>query len=99
MKIAVRIFCLTGMRCIPLFSFSQLLNKEIENLKKDVAMKHATWSVYVINSRTDSVIADYNGNTSLIPASTMKSVSTSAALGRLGSDYVFNTHLQYDGIF
>lgn len=62
-------------------------------------MKHATWSVYVINSRTDSVIADYNGNTSLIPASTMKIVTTSAALGMLGSDYVFKTQLQYDGVF
>lgn len=76
---------------------SQSLNKEIENLKKDEALKHATWSIYVINSKNDSVLADYNGQTSLIPASTMKIVTTGAALGLLGSDYVFKTQLQYDG--
>lgn len=62
-------------------------------------MKHATWSVYVINSRNDSVIADYNGHISVVPASTMKIVTTSAALGILGSDHVFKTQLQYDGMF
>jgi D-alanyl-D-alanine carboxypeptidase/D-alanyl-D-alanine-endopeptidase (penicillin-binding protein 4) len=84
---------------LPLISYSQSLNKEIENLKKDVALKHATWSIYVVNSKTDSVVADYNGNTSVIPASTMKIVTTGAALGMLGSDYVFKTQLQYDGTF
>lgn len=82
----------------PLISYSQL-NKEIENLKKDDALKHATWSIYVVNSKTDSVIADYNSNASVVPASTMKIVTTSAALGMLGSDYVFKTQLQYDGSF
>jgi D-alanyl-D-alanine carboxypeptidase/D-alanyl-D-alanine-endopeptidase (penicillin-binding protein 4) len=83
----------------PMLCISQSLNKEIENLKKDAALKHATWSIYVVNSITDSVVADYNSNTSLVPASTMKIVTTSAALGMLGSDYVFKTQLQYDGIF
>jgi D-alanyl-D-alanine carboxypeptidase/D-alanyl-D-alanine-endopeptidase (penicillin-binding protein 4) len=82
-----------------LISNSQSLNKEIENLKKDVALKHASWSIYVVNSKTDSVVADYNSNVSLVPASTMKIVTTSAALGMLGSDYVFKTQLQYDGSF
>jgi D-alanyl-D-alanine carboxypeptidase/D-alanyl-D-alanine-endopeptidase (penicillin-binding protein 4) len=79
-------------------SNAQTLTKEIETLKDDKALKHATWSIYVINSKTDSVIADYNSNVSLIPASTMKIVTTSAALGMLGSDYVFKTQLQYDGV-
>ncbi len=83
----------------PLISNAQSLNREIENLKKDPALKHATWSIYVLNSTTDSVVADYNANTSVVPASTMKIVTTSAALGMLGSDYVFKTQLQYDGVF
>jgi D-alanyl-D-alanine carboxypeptidase/D-alanyl-D-alanine-endopeptidase (penicillin-binding protein 4) len=83
----------------PLLSNSQSLNKEIEVLKKDVALKHATWSIYVVNSKTDSVVADFNSNTSLIPASTLKIVTTGAALGMLGSDHIFKTQLQYDGTF
>lgn len=84
---------------LSLFSYSQSLNREIENLKKDVDLKHASWSIYVVNSKSDSVIADYNSAASLIPASTMKIVTTSAALGMLGSDYVFKTQIQYDGVF
>ncbi len=87
------------MICCPFFSIAQSLGKEIENLKKDAAMKHAAWGIYVINTKTDSIIADYNGHISLIPASTLKIVTTSAALGMLGSDYVFRTQLQYDGTF
>lgn len=84
---------------LPLISYSQSLNKEIENLKKDVDLRHASWSIYVLNSKTDSVVADYNSAASLIPASTLKIVTTAAALGMLGSDYVFKTQIQYDGIF
>lgn len=84
---------------LPLISYAQSLNKEIENLKKDVDLKHASWSIYVLNSKTDSVVADYNSAASLIPASTLKIVTTAAALGMLGSDYVFKTQIQYDGIF
>ena len=79
-------------------SYAQSLNKEIEHLKKDAALKHASWSIYAVHSKTDSVIADFNSNVSLVPASTLKIVTTSAALGMLGSDFVFKTQLQYDGI-
>lgn len=79
--------------CVP----AQSLLKEVENLKKDPALKHASWSIYVVSSKTDSVLADYNSQVSLIPASTMKIITTGAALGMLGSDYVFKTQLQYDG--
>src|SRR3954465_13182549 len=89
---------LIGCLFFSVISNAQSLSKEIENLKKDEALKHATWSIYVYNSKTDSVIADFNGNISLIPASTLKIVTTSAALGMLGSDYVFKTQLQYDGV-
>lgn len=91
-------FTLIGSLLISAITYAQSLNKEIENLKKEDALKHATWSIYVVNSKTDSVLADYNSNVSLIPASTLKIVTTGAALGMLGSDYVFKTQLQYDGI-
>src|ERR1019366_3057410 len=40
-----------------------------------------------------------NSNISLVPASTLKIVTTSAALTLLGNDFKFETKLQYDGIF
>lgn len=98
MRMRLKKSILIGSLFISFTSYSQSLNKEIEHLKKDEALKHATWSVYVVNSKNDSVIADYNGHVSLVPASTLKIVTTSAALGMLGSDYVFKTQLQYDGV-
>ncbi len=84
------------------FGYSQTpskLNSEIEKLKSDVALKHASWSVCVMPVNKDVIIAEYNSNVSLVPASTMKLVTTGAALSILGSDFKFETKLQYDGIF
>lgn len=75
------------------------LNTEIENLKKDPALKHASWSVCVMNTKKDTALAEYNSQLSLVPASTMKIVTTGAALSILGSDFVFQTKIMYDGSF
>ncbi|HEX8515807.1 MAG TPA: D-alanyl-D-alanine carboxypeptidase/D-alanyl-D-alanine-endopeptidase [Bacteroidia bacterium] len=75
------------------------LKTEIESLKKDPALKHASWSVCVMNTKKDTAIAEYNSHVSLVPASTLKIVTTGAALAILGSDFVFQTRLEHDGIF
>jgi D-alanyl-D-alanine carboxypeptidase/D-alanyl-D-alanine-endopeptidase (penicillin-binding protein 4) len=82
------------------FGYSQnsKLNTAIENLKKDDALKHAVWSVCVMDTKKDSAITEYNSAISLTPASTMKIVTTGAALSILGSDFKFETKIQYDGI-
>ncbi|MGQ0828749.1 MAG: D-alanyl-D-alanine carboxypeptidase/D-alanyl-D-alanine endopeptidase [Bacteroidota bacterium] len=74
------------------------LNTEIEKLKNDIALKHAIWSVCVMNAKKDSIITEYNSNLSMVPASTLKIVTTGAALSILGSDFTFETQLQYDGV-
>jgi len=76
---------------------SNLLKQEIEKLKKDPSLINGTWSIYAINTKNDSTIADYNSNLSLIPASTLKTVTTAAALSILGSNFKFETKLEYDG--
>jgi D-alanyl-D-alanine carboxypeptidase/D-alanyl-D-alanine-endopeptidase (penicillin-binding protein 4) len=82
------------------FCYSQKskLTTAIEDLKKDNALKHATWSICVMNTKKDSAIAEYNSNISVIPASTLKIITTSAALSILGSDFKFETKIEYDGI-
>jgi serine-type D-Ala-D-Ala carboxypeptidase/endopeptidase (penicillin-binding protein 4) len=87
---------------LSLISYSQntaKLKAEIEKLKKDPDLKHASWSVYVCDTKKDTSIIEYNSNASLIPASTLKIATTGAALSILGSDFVFQTKIQYDGIF
>jgi D-alanyl-D-alanine carboxypeptidase/D-alanyl-D-alanine-endopeptidase (penicillin-binding protein 4) len=83
------------------FVFSQTtkLRAETELLKKDPALKHAAWSVCVMNTKKDTAIFEYNNEASLIPASTLKIVTTGAALSILGSDFMFQTRLEFDGAF
>jgi D-alanyl-D-alanine carboxypeptidase/D-alanyl-D-alanine-endopeptidase (penicillin-binding protein 4) len=75
----------------------QKLNNEIEKLKIDKILIHASWSVCVMSVKTGEIISEYKSEQSLIPASTMKIVTTGAALSILGKDYQFKTTLEYDG--
>ncbi len=84
------------------FIHSQVTSKltaEIEKLKSDKAMQHASWSVCVMSVQKDAVIAEYNSHISLIPASTLKLITTGVALSMLGSDFTFKTKIQYNGTF
>ncbi len=85
-----------------LISFSQVtstnsIQKAINLLTKDPSLKHASISFLVKDIDKDSVIATYNPENSLIPASTMKVITTATALEILGSYNKFKTLLQYDG--
>ena len=71
--------------------------KAISALANDSELAHAGISICIIDAGTGKVIASLNPDLSLIPASSMKVVTTGAALGILGPDYVFRTELQYDG--
>ncbi|MCE9539792.1 MAG: D-alanyl-D-alanine carboxypeptidase/D-alanyl-D-alanine-endopeptidase [Bacteroidetes bacterium] len=85
-----------------IFSYSQSISKlsiEIEKLKSDEALKHAVWSICVMPVKKDTILAEYNSTISLVPASTLKIVTTGAALSMLGGDFKFETKLQYDGVF
>jgi D-alanyl-D-alanine carboxypeptidase/D-alanyl-D-alanine-endopeptidase (penicillin-binding protein 4) len=73
------------------------LEKAVSTFLKDPQLKNATLGFYAVDIATDSVIAEHNQNTSLIPASTMKVVTTSTALEVLGAYHSFKTNIQYDG--
>ncbi len=73
------------------------LKTKIDQLKSDTNLAHASWSICVIDSKKDSVIAEYNSQLSLVPASTQKIITTSTALALLGWDFKYQTFLEYDG--
>lgn len=60
-------------------------------------MNHAITSIYAVDSRTGKVLFDERSDTSVVPASTMKVVTTAAALYLLGPETRFETYLEYDG--
>lgn len=71
--------------------------KEIRKLLSEEKLKNASLGFYAIPVLSDKPLAEYNSEQSLSPASTLKIVTTSAALAVLGQDFVFETKLEYDG--
>jgi D-alanyl-D-alanine carboxypeptidase/D-alanyl-D-alanine-endopeptidase (penicillin-binding protein 4) len=60
--------------------------------------EHAFISVYAVDMETGKVLVDENSHKSLFPASTLKLVTTAAALQLLGPEAHFETDLEYDGV-
>ena len=72
--------------------------RTFNKIKNEKVLENASISFRVIDLDADSCIAEYNSYNSLVPASTMKIVTTGAALVSLGSYTSFKTTLQYDGV-
>ena len=68
-----------------------------DQIKELSYLENASFSFHVMDVDTDSTIAEYQSKNSLVPASTMKLVTTSAALVKLGSYKQFKTKIEHDG--
>jgi len=82
---------------LPLLFAQSQINEAIKALTQDAAMSHASVSICVLDVETGETVGNYQAKKSLTPASSMKVVTTGAALAILGEDYKFKTMLQYDG--
>lgn len=71
----------------------------IKGWQKDPLFKNASYGVSVLNAKTSEILYEYNSRQSLVPASTLKLVTTAAAIQLLGPGYKFETKLCYSGIF
>jgi serine-type D-Ala-D-Ala carboxypeptidase/endopeptidase (penicillin-binding protein 4) len=80
---------------ISLVSFSQ--EKSFRLFLADSAMEHASVSFSVIDADRGNSVFEYNSDKSLIPASILKLVTSSAALEMLGPDHTFTTSVGYTG--
>ncbi len=73
------------------------IDHAIQKLAGHSDMKYASLGVCLVDVATNKVIASHNPDLSVIPASTMKVITTATALSILGPDYQFKTELLYDG--
>ncbi|MCX6280397.1 MAG: D-alanyl-D-alanine carboxypeptidase/D-alanyl-D-alanine-endopeptidase, partial [Bacteroidetes bacterium] len=64
---------------------------------KDTVLRHASYSYCFIDASNDSLIAGFNEDQALVPASIMKLFTTAAALEILEPGSRFKTSLQYEG--
>ena len=82
------------------FSFGQPVELRIANafktLESDNQFKHAIMSLYVVNSKTGTVVFDKNSEWGLAPASCLKVVTSASAMELLGKDYRYTTYIGTD---
>lgn len=75
------------------------LQQEIDRLNADPDLAAGSWGLCVLTTDSGRVIAANEADHSLVPASTLKVLTTGAALQLLGPDYRYETTLEYEGRF
>lgn len=78
-------------------TISSTLNTSWSKFTDDPSFKHASLSLYIVNTKTGKLVLDANSQTGLAPASSLKVVTAAAAYAILGQDYRYKTSLSYSG--
>lgn len=76
---------------------NEAVRTAIQKFAADVELKNASISFYALDLDSNKVIAGLGSDLSLVPASTMKIVTTATALEILGADKRFATTIKYSG--
>jgi serine-type D-Ala-D-Ala carboxypeptidase/endopeptidase (penicillin-binding protein 4) len=96
MKRIVFTFLLFISVCAQLVAQSKI-SAAIRQLVEEPSLKNGAVGVAVIDVESGTLIAGHDSNKSLTPASSLKVMTTGAALALLGPDFRFETKLEYDG--
>jgi serine-type D-Ala-D-Ala carboxypeptidase/endopeptidase (penicillin-binding protein 4) len=75
----------------------QVFNTAFKELSEDPTFKHATISLYVINTTTGKPLTEVNTEIGVAPASCQKVITAATAFELLGHDYSYKTTLAYTG--
>lgn len=69
----------------------------INKMFTDPVLRNANWGFVVYDPKTEKIVTAYNETAPLIPASTTKLLTTETAFSLLGTQYRWNTQLEYSG--
>ena len=75
----------------------QKFDLALQKLLEQPDYVNATFGIHVLNLSTGKTLYSWNSDKRMIPASTMKVITTATALEILGSDYHFYTKVGYTG--
>jgi len=76
---------------------NQVFNTAFKEFAGDSIFKHATISLYMVNTTTGKPVTEVNTNIGVAPASCQKVITASTAFELLGHDYKYKTTLGYTG--
>jgi D-alanyl-D-alanine carboxypeptidase/D-alanyl-D-alanine-endopeptidase (penicillin-binding protein 4) len=98
MRIIQTIFFL--ILSLPLWSqdIGTKLTSAVQNLEQQQSMTHASIGFYVVNATTGNVVFDKNAQLGLVPASTMKVMTSVSAFELLGKSFRYKTAVVLDGL-
>ncbi|OFX73025.1 MAG: D-alanyl-D-alanine carboxypeptidase/D-alanyl-D-alanine-endopeptidase [Bacteroidetes bacterium GWE2_29_8] len=86
---------------ISIYSFGQynlkLLEQEVHALKVDKTLSNASWGYCIKAVSSNKVVSEYNSQLSMVPASSLKVLTTIGAFHILGKNYTAETKLEYSG--
>ena len=92
-NIALLIFFAVGVS----HSQSTELKEAIFNFQSSTSLTNASWSISAIDIIHNKKIIDQGASISLVPASTLKTLTTGIALSKLGAEYQFETQIGFTG--
>jgi D-alanyl-D-alanine carboxypeptidase/D-alanyl-D-alanine-endopeptidase (penicillin-binding protein 4) len=75
---------------------AERMTTAFKTFETDTQFKHATISLYVVDTKTGKVVFDKNSQVGLAPASCLKVVTSVAAFEFLGKDYRYKTEFSYN---
>ena len=78
------------------YIFGQSVQSSIDAMVRMPALKHASVSIHVQDMQDGKTIASHDKDLSLIPASSLKLITTGVALEKLGADYRYETKILID---
>ena len=78
---------------------TERLEQVLEKLQNDPDLKYASWGICVMDAKSGEVVVGHDINRTLIPASSLKLLTTSTIFAFLDPEDKFETQLQYDGTF
>lgn len=94
-KVYLSIICLLLCPLIHGQTVKEKLIKATSQLEKDTQMKHAVYSLLVIDEKTGNVVFDKNSQIGLATASCLKIVTSATAFELLGKDYRYKTDFAF----
>jgi len=90
-------YCLLASSVAFSQSAESQFNSAFKTMKADPTFRHATISLYVINTTTGKTVTEENIETGVAPASCQKVITAASAFSLLGHDYRYKTTLAYTG--